>query len=154
MSRYAPRENKDWCQYFRFGVSSATFGYLDKFVWRRITGWLRKRHKGITWKALYRRFLTSFPSPLASSACSSSRMASCAASSSSEPGAPQDGALEDGSSEEEAMEETASGSAGSERLSTSALRSSSHDQDSPCGAPSPSASPASARPLASGHLLR
>ena len=50
-----------WCQYFRFGVSSATFGYLDKFVWRRITGWLRKRHKGITWKALYRRFLTGPP---------------------------------------------------------------------------------------------
>jgi RNA-directed DNA polymerase len=42
-------------------VSSATFGYLDKFVWRRITGWLRKRHKGITWKALYRRFLTGPP---------------------------------------------------------------------------------------------
>jgi RNA-directed DNA polymerase len=50
-----------WCHYFRFGVSSATFGYLDKFVWRRITGWLRKRHKGITWKALYRRFLTGPP---------------------------------------------------------------------------------------------
>jgi RNA-directed DNA polymerase len=55
---------RGWCQYFRFGVSSATFGYLDKFVWRRITGWLRKRHKGITWKALYRQFLTGPPKGL------------------------------------------------------------------------------------------
>jgi RNA-directed DNA polymerase len=28
------------------------------FTWRRITLWLRKRHKGINWKTLYRRFLT------------------------------------------------------------------------------------------------
>ena len=52
---------RGWCNYFRFGVSSATFGYLDKFVWRRITGWLRKRHKGINWRSLYRRFLTGTP---------------------------------------------------------------------------------------------
>jgi RNA-directed DNA polymerase len=52
---------RGWCNYFRFGVSSATFGYLDKFVWRRITGWLRKRHKGINWRSLYRRFLTGPP---------------------------------------------------------------------------------------------
>ena len=28
------------------------------FTWRRITLWLRKRHKGINWSTLYRRFLT------------------------------------------------------------------------------------------------
>ncbi|MGH3266234.1 MAG: group II intron maturase-specific domain-containing protein [Trebonia sp.] len=52
---------RGWCNYFRFGVSSATFGYLDRFVWRRITGWLRKRHAGINWKTLYRRFLNGPP---------------------------------------------------------------------------------------------
>jgi RNA-directed DNA polymerase len=49
---------RGWCNYFRHGVSAATFSYLDSFTWRRVTLWLRKRHKGITWKALYRQFLT------------------------------------------------------------------------------------------------
>lgn len=49
---------RGWCHYFRHGVSKATFGYLDAFAWRRVTRWLRKRHQGITWKDLFRRFLT------------------------------------------------------------------------------------------------
>jgi RNA-directed DNA polymerase len=49
---------RGWCNYFRYGVSKATFHYVDMFTWRRITLWLRKRHKGINWKTLYRRFLT------------------------------------------------------------------------------------------------
>lgn len=52
---------RGWCQYFRHGVSKATFGYLDAFAWRRVTAWLRKRHKRITWKDLYRRFLAGKP---------------------------------------------------------------------------------------------
>jgi RNA-directed DNA polymerase len=52
---------RGWCNYFRHGVSSATFSYLDLFAWRRVTGWLRKRHAGINWKDLYRRFLTARP---------------------------------------------------------------------------------------------
>ncbi|MGH9302564.1 MAG: group II intron maturase-specific domain-containing protein [Acidimicrobiales bacterium] len=52
---------RGWCQYFRHGVSKATFGYLDAFAWRRVAVWLRKRHKRITWKELYRRFLTGRP---------------------------------------------------------------------------------------------
>lgn len=52
---------RGWCQYFRHGVSKATFGYLDAFAWRRVTAWLRKRHLRITWKELYRRFLTGRP---------------------------------------------------------------------------------------------
>jgi RNA-directed DNA polymerase len=52
---------RGWCHYFRYGVSKATFGYLDAFTWRRVTAWLRKRHKRITWKELYRRFLTTGP---------------------------------------------------------------------------------------------
>jgi RNA-directed DNA polymerase len=49
---------RGWCAYFRHGVSKATFGYLDAFTWHRVTAWLRKRHQGISWKDLYRRYLT------------------------------------------------------------------------------------------------
>jgi RNA-directed DNA polymerase len=50
-----------WCAYFRHGVSKATFGYVDAFVWRRVAEWLRKRHPRMTWKEMYRRFLTGRP---------------------------------------------------------------------------------------------
>lgn len=52
---------RGWCHYFRHGVSKATFEYLDDYAWHRVTAWLRKRHRGITWKELYRRFLTGRP---------------------------------------------------------------------------------------------
>lgn len=52
---------RGWCTYFRHGVSKATFGYLDALAWRRVTRWLRKRHPRITWKDLFRRFLTGRP---------------------------------------------------------------------------------------------
>ena len=52
---------RGWCNYFRHGVSAATFHYLDQFIWTRVTGWLRKRHVGINWRELYRRFLTGRP---------------------------------------------------------------------------------------------
>jgi len=52
---------RGWCNYFRHGVSAATFRYLDQFTWQRVTRWLLKRHPRITWKELYRRFLTATP---------------------------------------------------------------------------------------------
>jgi RNA-directed DNA polymerase len=52
---------RGWCMYFRHGVSKRTFDYLDDFAWRRVTQWLLKRHKGLTWKEMYRRFLTGSP---------------------------------------------------------------------------------------------
>ena len=52
---------RGWCNYFRHGVSKATFGYLDAFIWHRVTQWIRKRHPGITWRELFRRFLTGKP---------------------------------------------------------------------------------------------
>jgi RNA-directed DNA polymerase len=52
---------RGWCAYFRHGVSKATFGYLDAFAWHRVTQWLLKRHPRITWRDLYRRFLTGRP---------------------------------------------------------------------------------------------
>jgi len=48
---------RGWCNYFRHGVSSRTFSYLDHFAWWRTVGWLRKRHLGLNWGTLHRRFL-------------------------------------------------------------------------------------------------
>jgi RNA-directed DNA polymerase len=48
---------RGWCNYFRHGVSSRTFNYLDHFAWWRVVGWLRKRHLGLNWGTLHRRFL-------------------------------------------------------------------------------------------------
>jgi RNA-directed DNA polymerase len=47
---------RGWCNYFRHGVSAATFGYLGLIAWRRVTQWLRKRHPRITWKQLRHRY--------------------------------------------------------------------------------------------------
>ena len=52
---------RGWCNYFRFGSSTATFHYLDTFTWRRVTLWLRKQHPGIDWRTLRRRYLTGEP---------------------------------------------------------------------------------------------
>lgn len=48
---------RGWCTYFRYGVSKRVFGYLDHFAWWRIVGWLRKRHMGLNWGTISRRFL-------------------------------------------------------------------------------------------------
>jgi RNA-directed DNA polymerase len=48
---------RGWTNYFRYGVSKATFNYLRAFVWRRVVRWLRRKHPRITWKQLRRRYL-------------------------------------------------------------------------------------------------
>jgi RNA-directed DNA polymerase len=48
---------RGWCSYFRHGVSKWTFGYLEHFAWWRVVGWLHKRHRGLNWGTLRRRFL-------------------------------------------------------------------------------------------------
>ncbi|NKY31442.1 group II intron reverse transcriptase/maturase [Nocardia gamkensis] len=48
---------RGWCNYFRHGVSSRTFGYIDHFAVWRIVGWLRKRHLGLNMHTLVRRYL-------------------------------------------------------------------------------------------------
>jgi RNA-directed DNA polymerase len=48
---------RGWCNYFRHGVSSRTFSYLDHWTWWRIVSWLRKRHVGLNWGTLSRRYL-------------------------------------------------------------------------------------------------
>jgi RNA-directed DNA polymerase len=47
---------RGWCSYFQPGVSSATFAYLRAFTWRRVMGWLRRKHLGMSWKQLRRRY--------------------------------------------------------------------------------------------------
>jgi RNA-directed DNA polymerase len=47
---------RGWTNYFRPGVSSATFQYLSAFTWRRVIGWLRRKHPRINWKQLRRRY--------------------------------------------------------------------------------------------------
>jgi RNA-directed DNA polymerase len=48
---------RGWANYFRHGVSKATFDYLFAFTWRRIVGWLRRKHPRANWKWLRRRYL-------------------------------------------------------------------------------------------------
>ena len=48
---------RGWCNYFRHGVSSRTFGYVDHFAFWRIVGWLKKRHVGLNMHTLVRRHL-------------------------------------------------------------------------------------------------
>jgi RNA-directed DNA polymerase len=55
--RAVNRVLRGWCNYYRHGVSSRTFGYLDHFVFWRIVGWLRKRHLGLNWGTIRRRYL-------------------------------------------------------------------------------------------------
>jgi RNA-directed DNA polymerase len=49
---------RGWANYFRHGVSKATFSYLDAFTWRRVFGWLRRKHRHIGSKQLVRRHYT------------------------------------------------------------------------------------------------
>jgi RNA-directed DNA polymerase len=48
---------RGWAAYFRHGVSKRTFAYLGEFAWHRVIGWLRKRHPGLSWARLRRRYL-------------------------------------------------------------------------------------------------
>ena len=48
---------RGWCNYFRHGVSARTFSYIDHFAFWRVVGWLRKRHVGLNWGTLRRRYL-------------------------------------------------------------------------------------------------
>jgi hypothetical protein len=48
-----PMSAGDWA----YGVSKATFGYLDQYAWHRVVGWIRKRHKRAKWAVVRRRYL-------------------------------------------------------------------------------------------------
>jgi RNA-directed DNA polymerase len=48
---------RGWTNYFRHGVSKATFGYLRAYTWARVVNWLRRKHPHANWKQLRRRYL-------------------------------------------------------------------------------------------------
>ena len=48
---------RGWTNYFRHGVSKATFSYLGTFAWRRVVRWLRRKHDRVSWRWLRRRYL-------------------------------------------------------------------------------------------------
>jgi RNA-directed DNA polymerase len=52
---------RGWCNYFRHGVSSATFSYLYFHMWNRVARWLRARHPKLGWRKIQHRFLTGYP---------------------------------------------------------------------------------------------
>ncbi|MFV5998405.1 group II intron reverse transcriptase/maturase [Streptomyces sp. NPDC056231] len=47
---------RGWTAYFRPGVSARAFQYLRMIVWRQVFGWLRRKHLGVGWKELRRRY--------------------------------------------------------------------------------------------------
>jgi RNA-directed DNA polymerase len=43
---------RGWTNYFKYGVSNATFGYLHQFTWRRVICWLRNKYRRANWEQL------------------------------------------------------------------------------------------------------
>ncbi|MET7728893.1 reverse transcriptase domain-containing protein [Streptomyces mirabilis] len=54
--RYLNSVLRGWCVYFQPGVSSATFHFLRAFTWRRVMGWLHRKHPRANWKQVRRRY--------------------------------------------------------------------------------------------------
>jgi RNA-directed DNA polymerase len=48
---------RGWTNYFKHGVSKATFNYLRQFTWRRVLCWLRHKHRRTSMTWLRRRYL-------------------------------------------------------------------------------------------------
>ena len=48
---------RGWTNYFRHGVSKATFGYVHQFAWLRVVRWLRTKHRRANWRFLRRHYL-------------------------------------------------------------------------------------------------
>jgi RNA-directed DNA polymerase len=49
---------RGWANYFRHGVSKATFHYLNHYTWFRVVGWLRRKHLRANWQFLRRRYFS------------------------------------------------------------------------------------------------
>ena len=48
---------RGWTNYFKHGVSKATFDYLRRYTWRRVLLWIRRKHRRANWKWIRRRYL-------------------------------------------------------------------------------------------------
>ncbi len=47
---------RGWTAYYRHAASKRTFAHLDHYLWKRLVGWLRKKHPRLTWKQIRRRY--------------------------------------------------------------------------------------------------
>jgi RNA-directed DNA polymerase len=52
---------RGWCNYFRHGVSSATYRYVYLYMSTNVARWLRAHHPKLGWRRIQRRFLTGYP---------------------------------------------------------------------------------------------
>ncbi|MFI6956614.1 group II intron maturase-specific domain-containing protein [Nocardia sp. NPDC050408] len=53
------------------GFSTATYRYLDDYVWNAVVRWLYARHPRLGWRKIKRRFLTAGAPPGCGWPCSS-----------------------------------------------------------------------------------
>jgi RNA-directed DNA polymerase len=47
---------RGWASYFRHAVAKQVFSLIDEHAWRRLVGWIYRKHSRISWKQLRRRF--------------------------------------------------------------------------------------------------
>ena len=47
---------RGWTNYHRHAAAKRCFSYLDRYLWRRVVLWLRKKHPRLTWKQIRRRY--------------------------------------------------------------------------------------------------
>ncbi|MDQ6784588.1 MAG: group II intron reverse transcriptase/maturase [Actinomycetota bacterium] len=48
---------RGWANYFRHGVSSRTFDYLNSWSWWRVVNWIRHKYRRANWRWLRRQYL-------------------------------------------------------------------------------------------------
>lgn len=51
------RRLRGWCNYFRYAVAKRFFTKLEWYARTRLSRWMRKRHKGMTWRTFDRRYV-------------------------------------------------------------------------------------------------
>jgi RNA-directed DNA polymerase len=47
---------RGWTAYFKYGCSSATFGYLRHYLWLQVIRWIGRKHRRTPWGELRRRY--------------------------------------------------------------------------------------------------
>jgi RNA-directed DNA polymerase len=47
---------RGWTAYFKYGCSSATFGYLRTYLWKQVIRWERRKHRRTTWRQLRHQY--------------------------------------------------------------------------------------------------
>ena len=48
--------DRGWTAYFKYGCSSATFGYLRTYLWKQVIRWERRKHRRTAWRQLRHRY--------------------------------------------------------------------------------------------------